>query len=185
LQKTPTPDILLILAAYICMHITFIRLFLRSRSLGSNFWLPTAIVSNSVLALLISLPIAMSLRIPMDPILLTEALPFVVCIVGFDKPLRLARAVFGHPHLIAPVSPNKQLKPAAYILLEALSQVCNTILGEYALEIAIMLFGANSGVVGFKEICALMAVLLVVDCFMMTTFLVSVLEIMVEVSVLG
>jgi hypothetical protein len=37
---------------------------------------------------------------PIDPVALTEALPFLVCTVGFDKPLRLARDVFGHEHLL-------------------------------------------------------------------------------------
>jgi hydroxymethylglutaryl-CoA reductase (NADPH) len=165
------------------MHGTFIRLFLRSRSLGSNFWLPTAILSNSVLALLISFPIAMSLQIPIDPVALTEALPFLVSTVGFDKPLRLARAVFGHPNFVAPLA-GGQHKPAAYILLEALSQVCNSILRDYALETAVLLVGANSGVGGLKEVCALVAIVLVMDCFMMTTFLVAVLEVMVEARIL-
>jgi hydroxymethylglutaryl-CoA reductase (NADPH) len=164
------------------MHFTFLRLVVRSRSLGSTFWLPTAIVSSSVLALLVSLPIAMYLHIPIDPVALSEAFPFLVCTVGFDKPLRLARAVFSHPHLLSSSSSaSNQMKPAAYILLEALSEVCNPILRDYALEIAVLLVGAQSGVGGLREVCALAATLLVVDCFMMTTFLVSILEVMVEV----
>src|ERR1700722_7147655 len=159
---------MMILLGYILMHATFILLFSRSRQLGSNFWLPFAILSSSVLALILALPIAMYLQIPMDPVALTEALPFLVCTVGFDKPLRLARAVFTHPHLTAPVpySSNNQLRPAAFIIPEALSQVCNPILRDYALEIAVLLIGANSGVGGLREVCALAAILLVVDCFM-------------------
>jgi hydroxymethylglutaryl-CoA reductase (NADPH) len=70
------------------MHTTFLLLLSRSRRLGSNFWLPSAIISSAVLDLLLSLPLAMWFHIPMDPVALTEALPFIVCIVGFDKPLR-------------------------------------------------------------------------------------------------
>jgi hydroxymethylglutaryl-CoA reductase (NADPH) len=164
------------------MHSTFIRLFLRSRSLGSNFWLPTAIVSSSVLALLISLPLAMWLRIPMEPVALTEALPFLVCTVGFDKPLRLAKATLSHPHVTKPSNGSNQMKPAAHILIEALAEVCNPILRDYVLEIAVLCVGAYSGVGGLKEVCALATILLAVDCMMMGTFLVSILEIMIEVS---
>lgn len=35
------------------------------------------------------------LAVPVDLVQLTEALPFLVITVGFDKPFRLARAVFG------------------------------------------------------------------------------------------
>lgn len=184
LQKAPTPDILLILAGYLMMHGTFIRLFLRSRSLGSNFWLPTAILSSSVFAMLLTFPIALWLHIPIDPVTLTEALPFVVCTVGFDKPLRLARAVFSHPHLLTPVPfSSGQMKPAGRILMEALATVCNPILRDYALEIAVLVLGANSGVAGLKDVCAIVAVLLALDCLAMGTFLVSILAVMVEVSV--
>jgi len=43
------------------------------------------------------------LNIPIDPVCLSEALPFLVITVGFDKPFRLAQAVFHNPD-IAPVA---------------------------------------------------------------------------------
>ncbi|TFK71914.1 hypothetical protein BDN72DRAFT_402708 [Pluteus cervinus] len=183
-KKADSFDILLILAGYILMHYTFIRLFSRSRQLGSNFWLPCAIISSAVLALLVSLPIAMWLRISMDPVALTEALPFLVCTVGFDKPLRLARAVFSHPHLTTPVggvTTNGQLKPAGKIITECLDNVYIPIIRDYILEIAVLVVGANSKVAGLREVCALAALLLAVDCLLLCTYLSSVLCIMIEV----
>jgi hydroxymethylglutaryl-CoA reductase (NADPH) len=55
---------------------------------GFSLSLPAAIVSSGVLALLLSLSVASFARIPMDVIALSEALPFLVCTVGFDKPMR-------------------------------------------------------------------------------------------------
>src|SRR5882762_316184 len=89
-QKADSLDILLVLAGYVLMHTTFIRLFLSSRSLGSNFWLNTAILASSVLSFIVALPIAGYLGIPLEPVSLIEALLFLVCTVGFDKPLCLA-----------------------------------------------------------------------------------------------
>lgn len=178
----------MILLGYILMHTTFILLFSRSRQLGSNFWLPFAILSSSVLAFLLALPIAMMLRISMDPVALTEALPFLVCTVGFDKPLRLARAVFTHPHLVAPIhgsggmSSSHNLKPSGTIILECLAAVYRPILRDYGLEIAVLVIGANSKVGGLSEVCALAAVLLGVDCLLLCTFLASIFGIMIEVS---
>ena len=167
------------------MHMTFYLLFSRSRRLGSNISLPIAILSAAILALLLSLPIATWLRIPMDPVALTEALPFLVCTVGFDKPLRLARAVFSHPHLTTPVggsSANGMLKPAGEIILDSLSNVYSPILRDYILEIAVLTIGANSKVSGLKEVCALAALVLAIDCLLLCTFLSSILCIMIEVS---
>lgn len=187
-QKADSLDILLILMGYMLMHVTFYLLIVRSRALGSNFWLPCAIMSSSVLALVLSLPFAMALNIPIDPVALTEALPFLVCTVGFDKPLRLARAVFLHPHLTTPPvalsslpAQALPLKPAAKILTESLSLTYPPILRDYILEIAVLVIGANSKVAGLKEVCALAALLLAVDCLLMCTYLVAVLGIMIEV----
>ncbi|KAJ8701606.1 3-hydroxy-3-methylglutaryl-coenzyme A (HMG-CoA) reductase isozyme [Pleurotus ostreatus] len=98
-SKADSLDILLILLGYVLMHLTFILLIRRSRALGSTFSLPAGILSSAVLALLLSLPIAMASGIRIDFVALTEALPFLVCTVGFDKPVRLANAVFEHPEV--------------------------------------------------------------------------------------
>jgi len=184
-KKADSLDILLILLGYILMHATFIRLFLSSRSLGSNFWLTTAILSTSITAFVLSLPIAMYLRIPLDPVALVEALPFLVCTVGFEKPLRLARAVFTHPHITRPAIKEGrwrgQMKPAGSVVLEALDQVGNGILRDYVLEIAVLLVGANSHVGGLREFCALAVLALALDCLMVCTFYTAVLAVMIEV----
>lgn len=184
-KKADNLDILLVLAGYVLMHTTFIRLFLASRSLGSNFWLTTAILSSSTLSFMVALPIASYLRIPLDPVSLIEALPFLVCTVGFEKPLRLARAVFGHPHLIQPAIQEGrlrgQMKPAPDLIVEALDKVGNIIVRDYALEIAVLLIGAYSKVGGLKEFCALAALLLTVDCAATATFYVAILSVMIEV----
>jgi hydroxymethylglutaryl-CoA reductase (NADPH) len=184
-QKADSLDILLVLFGYILMHSTFIRLFLSSRSLGSNFWLTTGILSSSITAFLLSIPIAMYLRIPLDPVCLVEALPFLVCTVGFDKPLRLARAVFTHPHTTRPAVQEGRwrgyMKPAGGVVLEALDQVGNGILRDYALEIAVLLVGANSHVGGLREFCALAVLVLTLDCLMVCTFYTAILAVMIEV----
>ncbi|KAF9041379.1 hydroxymethylglutaryl-coenzyme A reductase-domain-containing protein [Panaeolus papilionaceus] len=200
-KKADSLDIMLILAGYILMHTTFYLLLTRSRKLGSSFWLPLAILSSAVLALLIALPIAMALKIKIDIVALTEALPFLVCTIGFDKPLRLARAVFGHPHLTvppadatpasanglavpsaAPATLNLQtLKPAPKIITEALTMVYQPLIRDYLLEIAVLAIGAYSRVGGLSEVCALAALLLTVDCILMCTYLSAILGVMVEV----
>ena len=207
-KKADSIDILLILLGYILMHTTFYLLITRSYALGSTFFLPLAILSSALLALLLALPIAMALDIPIDPVALSEALPFLVCTVGFDKPLRLARAVFHHPHLELPPSlappttphpssgypilanparPQPQqlsstlLKPSPKIITESLSYVYKPIIRDYILEIAVLTVGAYSRVGGLKEVCALAALILAVDCLLICTYLAAILGVMVEV----
>ncbi|EIW77096.1 hypothetical protein CONPUDRAFT_62715 [Coniophora puteana RWD-64-598 SS2] len=183
-KKADSVDILLVLAGYVLMHASFIRLFLSSRRLGSNFWLSTAIISNGLLAFMVTLPISHYLQIPLDPISLTEALPFLVCTVGFDKPLRLARAVFNHPNLTTPVKEGRwrgQMKPAGEVIMEAMESQGNAILRDYALEILVLVMGARSKVGGLKEFCSLASLLLTLDCVLFGTFYCAILAIMVEV----
>ncbi|KAF7326925.1 3-hydroxy-3-methylglutaryl coenzyme A reductase [Mycena venus] len=179
-KKTPTPDILLIFTGYALMNVTFFLLIARSRSLGSFFFLPLAIISSSVLAMVFAVPVALWLRIPMHPVVLTEALPFLVCTVGFDKPLRLARAVFTHPSR-SPTGSNLRLPPSGEIILDALSATYYPIIRDYILEIALLALGASSHIPGLAEVCALAALILALDCLMMCTFLAAVLGVMVEV----
>ncbi|KAJ8474951.1 hypothetical protein ONZ45_g15777 [Pleurotus djamor] len=189
--KADSLDILLILMGYVLMHLTFLVLIRRSRALGSTFSLPGGILSSGVLALLLSVPIAMASGIKIDFVALTESLPFLVCTVGFDKPVRLARAVFEHPEVFRSVTNSKikdkhapppgQLKPSARIVLESLSAVYAPIIRDYLLEIIVLTIGANSKVGGLKDVCALAAIVLGMDCFLMCTFLTAILAIMVEV----
>ncbi|EPQ53591.1 3-hydroxy-3-methylglutaryl-coenzyme A reductase [Gloeophyllum trabeum ATCC 11539] len=202
-KKADSLDIMLVLLGYVLMHLTFIRLVLRSRALGSNFWLTTAVLSCGITSFVLTLCICAYLRIPLDPVSLSEAMPFVVCTVGFEKPLRLAKAVFRNRYVTEPVeapSPGSrsgadtpalrsgmqtpragQMKSASEVIMEAYDAVGNSILRDYALEIAVLCGGIWSGVGGLKEFCALAAVLLTVDCVVLSTFYVAVLGVMVEV----
>ncbi|KAI0341378.1 hypothetical protein BDW22DRAFT_1408044 [Trametopsis cervina] len=179
-KKADSLDILVVLLGYVLMHVTFLRLFFKSRALGSNFWLSTGIFFSSIIAFLFTLPLCRMLNIPLDPIALSEALPFLVCTVGFDKPLRLAKEVLADPQALKPEQ-NGRMKPAGNVILEALDRKGNVILRDYALEIAVLLVGANSKVGGLREFCALASIALTVDCIMLGTFYASVLTIMLEV----
>ncbi|KAI0945632.1 hypothetical protein AcW1_001808 [Taiwanofungus camphoratus] len=180
MKKADSLDIVVVLLGYILMHATFLRLFFASRALGSNFWLSTGIFLSSVIGFLFTLPLCRYLRIPLDPIAMTEALPFLVCTVGFDKPLRLARAVLAHPQTLRPQEDGR-MKSAGDVVLDALDRVGNGILRDYVLEIVVLLVGIQSKVGGLKEFCAVAAMALTMDCFMLFTLYAAELTVMVEV----
>ncbi|ORX36117.1 hydroxymethylglutaryl-coenzyme A reductase-domain-containing protein [Kockovaella imperatae] len=110
-RNADSADIFVVLLGYILMHSTFVHLFISMRKLGSNFWLPFATLISSIFAFLTALLAAYLLNIPIDPVSLSEALPFLVITVGFDKPNLLARAVFQNPE-IAPVAVSPDLSPS-------------------------------------------------------------------------
>jgi hydroxymethylglutaryl-CoA reductase (NADPH) len=64
-----------------------------------------SVLVYGVFGFLLSLFAASTLGISINPILLSEALPFLVITVGFEKPFILARAVFSNPAL-TPVNNN-------------------------------------------------------------------------------
>lgn len=203
------------------MHSTFVSLYLNMRRLSLSlrphsaslgFWLATLSLASSCLAFMFSLLTAWYLEISVNPVLLGEALPFLVITVGFEKPFLLTRAVFSNPAIgpggayagttsrgsMTPVNGKTNghandanslfgLRfappiPSRDIVLGAVSKTGVSIVRDYAIEVAVLVFGAMSGVAGLREFCQLAAVILVFDGLFLMGFFVSVLTIMVEVS---
>ena len=117
--------------------MTFVHLFINMRKVGSSFWLREYSLANmhfpvhrsyveslnliirsvafttlisSIFGFLTSLLAAHLLNIPIDPVCLSEALPFLVITIGFDKPFMLAKAIFQNPE-IAPVAVSPSPSP--------------------------------------------------------------------------
>ncbi|KAI5478793.1 hydroxymethylglutaryl-CoA reductase (NADPH) [Pseudohyphozyma bogoriensis] len=217
-KKADSADIFVMLIAYLLMHTTFVSHFLNMRRLttslrphsrSSGFWLAFTALVSSCLAFFFALLAAWYLDITVNPVLLGEALPFLVITVGFEKPFVLTRAVFSNP-AIAPsgnglyassrgsMTPMESTTPtplhpqpygvrfappvpARDIVLAAMAKTGVPIIRDYAIEIAVLMGGAMSGVAGLKEFCQLAALILVWDCFTLGSFYVAVLTVMVEV----
>lgn len=140
-------------------------------------------LASSITAFILSLPIALYLAIPLNPICLSEALPFFVIAIGFDKAHQLARAVFSHPQFsaCASSSPQSPIQSAREVVLDAVEQVGGSIVRDYTIEVFVLLVGASSRVTGLKEFCALAAIILTLDCISLFTFYVAILTVLVEV----
>lgn len=119
LKRADSADIFVMLSAYLLMHGTFVNLFLSMRRFGSNFWLGASVLTSSICAFLVALTMAYLLGVTVDPICLSEALPFLVITVGFEKPFVLTKAVFAHPAVMPQASTPKEAHPD--LLLSALN----------------------------------------------------------------
>lgn len=109
LQKADSADIFVMLIGYLLMHLTFINTFINMRKLGSKFWLGCSTLVSGTFGFLLALFTASLLGISINPIVLSEALPFLIITIGFEKPFLLARAVFTNPAL-TPISKDPLLR---------------------------------------------------------------------------
>jgi hydroxymethylglutaryl-CoA reductase (NADPH) len=181
---------------YLSMHLTFVSLFLSMRRMGSNFWLATTVLFSSVFAFLFGLIVTIKLGVPLNMVLLSEGLPFLVVTVGFEKPIILTKAVLSAsldsrrqvPEDSPSLDGSSQRNPGSpYTIQHAVQQAVKEkgfeIIRDYCIEIVILIAGAASGVQGgLRQFCALAAWILFFDCILLFTFYTAILSIKLEIN---
>ena len=177
---------------YLAMHLTFVSLFMSMRHMGSNFWLATSVLISSVFAFLFGLGMTNQLGVPINFVLLSEGLPFLVVTIGFEKPIILTKAV-----LAASVGSRGQgirqdsdFSTTAHSsqtiqssLQVAVQEKGFAIIRDYCVELAILIAGSASGVQGgLTQFCFLAAWILVFDCLLLFTFYTAILSVKLEIN---
>ena len=199
-KHAETLDIIIMTLGYLSMHLTFISLFLSMKRLGSNFWLATSVLLSSVFAFLFGLLITTRLGVPVNMVLLSEGLPFLVVTIGFEKSIVLTKAVLSASYdskrkTLANGNVNGHLRGGPNVLsssssssiqdaiLSAVSENGYEIVRDYTIEIAILVAGAASGVQGgLRQFCFLAAWILFFDCALLFTFYTTILCIKLEIN---
>ncbi|KAK8034883.1 hydroxymethylglutaryl-coenzyme A reductase [Apiospora rasikravindrae] len=196
LKNAETLDIVIMVLGYISMHLTFVSLFLSMRKMGSNVWLATSVLFSSLFAFLFGLNVTWKLGVPVSVVLLSEGLPFLVVIVGFEKNIVLTRAVLSHAlEHRKPEDANGKSDKAArkspalpegviqYAVQSAIKEKGFEIVRDYVIEILILVAGAASGVQGgLQQFCFLAAWILFFDGILLFTFYTAILCIKLEVN---
>ena len=169
---------------YLSMYLTFVSLFFSMRRLGSRIWLFTSVLFSSLFAFLFALLVTTKLGVPINMRLLSEGTPFLVVTVGFEKQTLLTKAV-----LSAFVNAKRQNgrpnspKSIQDSIDTAIKEVGFSIVRDYAIEIAILITGAASGVQGgLRQFCFLAAWILFFDCLLLFTFYTTILYIKLEIT---
>ena len=178
---------------YLSMHLTFVSLFMSMRNMGSNFWLATSVLISSIFAFLFGTIVTTKFGVPINLILLSEGLPFLVVTIGFEKPIIFTKAV-----LSASTGPRRPGPPSDWELSGGSAGSSTTIqsslyiaveergfeiIRDYCIELAILIAGACSGVQGgLTQFCFLAAWILVFDCILLFTFYTAVLSVKLEVN---
>ncbi|KAM3067621.1 3-hydroxy-3-methylglutaryl-coenzyme A (HMG-CoA) reductase isozyme [Clarireedia jacksonii] len=195
-KNAETLDIIIMVLGYISMHLTFVSLFVSMRRMGSNFWLFATTLFSSVFAFLFGLIVTTKMGVPMNMLLLSEGLPFLVVTVGFEKAIALTKAVLSasldtrRPPPKTGKEPEKTEKehsrsptPIQHAVQVAISEKGFEIFKDYAIEICILIAGAASGVQGgLQQFCFLAAWILFFDCILLFTFYTAILSIKLEIN---
>jgi len=189
IKHAETIDIVIMALGYTSMHLSFVSLFFSMRRLGSNFWLAATVLFSGSFAFLFGLLVTTKLGVPINLLLLSEGLPFLVVTIGFEKPIMFTRAV-----LRASVD-NRRPRPGAAprpltssgSIQESISTAIKKqgfeIVQHYCIEIGLLAMGAASGVQGgLQQFCFLAAWILFFDCVLLFTFYTTILCIKLEIT---
>lgn len=192
LKNAETLDIVIMALGYISMHLTFVSVFLSMRRMGSNFWLATSVIFSSLFAFLFGLFVTTKMGVPISVVLLSEGLPFLVVTIGFEKNIVLTRAVLSHaiehrrPSDAGSKGPKTTGSTSSVIqsaIRVAIREKGYDIVKDYAIEIAILIIGAASGVQGgLQQFCFLAAWILFFDCLLLFSFYTAILCIKLEIN---
>ncbi|KAL4911792.1 hydroxymethylglutaryl-coenzyme A reductase-domain-containing protein [Aspergillus aurantiobrunneus] len=184
IKHAETIDIIIMTLGYLAMHLSFASLFFSMKRLGSKFWLATTVLFSGVFAFLFGLLVTTKFGVPINVLLLSEGLPFLVVTIGFEKPIILTRAV-----LSASVDKRRQGSATSTpisiqdSIQTAIKDQGFEIVRDYCIEIAILIAGAASGVQGgLRQFCFLAAWILFFDCLLLFTFYTTILCIKLEIT---
>ncbi|KAJ5500188.1 Hydroxymethylglutaryl-CoA reductase class I/II substrate-binding [Penicillium expansum] len=167
IKHAETIDIVIMALGYLSMHLSFVSLFFSMRRLGSNFWLAATVLLSGTFAFLFGLHVTTKLGVPINLLLLSEGLPFLVVTIGFEKPIMFTRAVLKASDSIAAA-----IKDQGFEIVQ-----------HYCIEIGLLALGAASGVQGgLQQFCFLAALILFFDCVLLFTFYTTILCIKLEIT---
>ncbi|KAJ1887893.1 3-hydroxy-3-methylglutaryl-coenzyme A (HMG-CoA) reductase isozyme, partial [Kickxella alabastrina] len=93
LREATVGEVLLVFMSYAITIGTFINTFITMRRYGSQITLAVSVIFSGFCAFVFALMTTHLLGYSIDAVLLTEALPFLIICVGFDKSLTLTRSV--------------------------------------------------------------------------------------------
>ena len=172
------------------MHLTFVSLFMSMRRMGSNYWLATTVLFSSAFAFLFGLIVTTKLDVPINMVLLSEGLPFLVVTIGFEKPIVLTKAVLSasltsrrQANQIPEAQHDSNPRTIQFAVQRAMEEKGFGIVRDYAIEMAILVAGAASGVQGgLRQFCFLAAWILFFDCILLFTFYTAILSVKLEIN---
>ncbi|PYI35796.1 3-hydroxy-3-methylglutaryl-coenzyme a reductase [Aspergillus indologenus CBS 114.80] len=183
-QHAETVDVIIIGLGYLALNTTVVSLFRAMRHLGSRVWLASAVILSGAFAFVLGLGVTTGCGVPVDMLLLSEGIPFLVLTVGFEKPIRFTRAV-----LCASKEPSRGPQQDSHpnsiptTMQTAINAQGWPIARSYLLEIGALALGAALRPHDlFGQFCFLAAWTLLFDAVLLFTFYATVLCVKLEIT---
>ncbi|KAI9264118.1 hydroxymethylglutaryl-CoA reductase [Phascolomyces articulosus] len=170
-------DILVILGGYMMMITTFVSLFFNMRRMGSRYTLATAVFLNGLFSFILAVLTVHALGVQPSPVVLAEAIPFLVVTIGFERPYKLTKRVLEY----SKETPLTR-QDVRETILRAIDSVALPIARDCVIEIIVLTLGAKSTIAGLKEFCFLSAILLAFDILFLFTWYTSILALKLELT---
>jgi hydroxymethylglutaryl-CoA reductase (NADPH) len=122
------------------------------------------------------------------PTSLAYALPFLIALIGFDKPLRIAHATF-HTRLpcilfCCTCHTLRFGSPGLSILIDSLSSAYPAIVRDYFIEITLLASAACLPIGALRQLCTLAALALTMQYFLVSSYFIFVLSDMLRICIL-
>ncbi|CAG8690670.1 35351_t:CDS:2, partial [Gigaspora margarita] len=166
IQQADTIDILVIFTGYVLMAFTFGSLFVNMQKIGSRLVLAICVLSNGFFAFMSAFLTIKLFGVTVNPILLSEAIPFLIITVGFEKPFALTKAVLTASSSTPQIEESKFATIPFNVRDNVMVGVIEEgpkIIRDYFIEIIVLFIGAASGVAGLQEFCFLAGFILLYD----------------------
>ncbi|KAI8055515.1 hydroxymethylglutaryl-coenzyme A reductase-domain-containing protein [Syncephalis plumigaleata] len=180
LRKASTLELAVVSTAYFLLHVTIGMLFYKMRRIGSRWTLGVAAIMSSIAGFCMALCTVGLLGFRIDLLFFSEAIPFLVVIVGFEKPYALSKAVIS---MSTPADSDAPLdRLAERQVFDGINKILPRLLRDYLFEISVLVFGIVSGVPGLSEFCLLSTVTLIFDCMLQFTLFTAVLTLKCELN---
>ena len=198
IENAEPMDVLVMSTAYVLMHFTFLRLFLNMNRLGSRFWLWATVIVCGIMDTIFAVSVVALLNVPINWVQMGEGIPFLVIVVGFEKPVVLAQSIL-NAREPAPTEtrtkPNSHTRPSTSSasdvpvsvrrkLMLGLDETGPLLMKHYAVEIAVLLLGYVTGIPALSEFCLVASLILFWDMVNMFTLFLSVLTLKMELKMI-
>ncbi|KAF5000821.1 hypothetical protein FGRMN_1429 [Fusarium graminum] len=182
LKTAQTLDIVLMVLVYASMSITIATLIVSMRRLGSRISLAAGVLISSFSAFLFGLLVTTKIfHTPITMSLLSEGLPFLVVVIGFEKNVALSQSALSHA--IDHKQSSGRPDVARYAIETAIQETGFRIVRDYTVEILLLVAGSLSGIQGgLQEFCFLAAWILFFDCVLLFLFYTPFLCIKLEID---
>ncbi|KAJ2549456.1 3-hydroxy-3-methylglutaryl-coenzyme A (HMG-CoA) reductase isozyme [Coemansia sp. RSA 1933] len=191
-------EVLLVFMSYAITISTFINTFVTMRRYGSQITLALSVIFSGFCAFVFAIVAMRVLGYSINVVLLTEALPFLIICVGFDKYLTLTRAV-----LLAAYSdrPGQQQQAEAVAnaprhmlttmtvtpaqiqsqMARGVDKCAGRLVKDYLFEISILAIGVFAGVPQLHEVSLISSFILMFDAVFMFMLYSAVLTLKLDI----